>query len=265
KVGDQCLEARNRANSSNLKATKSVRKSPERKCKRKSTSTDMKSIKRQRIMTLADSSSESSAEEEEEAFNESPMPSPPRKTLESDDESPFPPTPKPEETSEKKTEVNKRRKKKLIEKTFKDEKGFFVTEKKYELVTDSDEESPIPSAKSISPPKAINLTSPVKKGSPKKNTKSAAKGSPQKKSGRSPRKGSPQKKKNKRSPSKKKFISNFIHLNISATLIDVTKSNIVDINKNNLSLAITSWSDILNHKDGGSHAWKIFLYTNYLE
>ncbi|KAB7494214.1 DNA polymerase delta subunit 3 [Armadillidium nasatum] len=95
----------------NKKTTKFVKKSPERKCKRKSTSTDMKSIKRQRIMTLADSSSESSAEEEEEAFNESPMPSPPRKTLESDDdddESPFPPTPKPEETSEKKTELQKK-------------------------------------------------------------------------------------------------------------------------------------------------------------
>ncbi|RXG57866.1 DNA polymerase delta subunit 3 [Armadillidium vulgare] len=95
----------------NNKTTNSVKKSPERKCKRKSTSADTKSIKRQRIMTLADSSSESSAEEEEEAFNESPMPSPPRKTLESDeddDESPFPPTPKPEESSEKKTELRKK-------------------------------------------------------------------------------------------------------------------------------------------------------------
>ncbi|KAL7642233.1 UNVERIFIED_CONTAM: hypothetical protein RMT77_006794 [Armadillidium vulgare] len=187
----------------NNKTTKSVKKSPERKCKRKSTSADTKSIKRQRIMTLADSSSESSAEEEEETFNESPMPSPPRKTLESDeddDESPFPPTPKPEESSEKKTEVNKRRKRKLIDKTFKDEKGFFVTEKEYELVTDSDEESPIPSAKSISPPKATIFTSPVKQGSPRKNTK----GSPQKKNMRSPRKGSPQKKKNKKSPAKVK-------------------------------------------------------------
>lgn len=81
---------------------------------------------------------------------------------------------------------------------------FIVTKKEYELVTDSDEENPLPSARSMSSPKASNhTTTPVKRESPRKNERIPAKCSPQKKNGRSPRKGSPQKK-NKKSPTKVK-------------------------------------------------------------
>ncbi|XP_068203325.1 DNA polymerase delta subunit 3-like isoform X2 [Palaemon carinicauda] len=160
------------------------KKSSQKRGKSKHSDDESPIPKRKRIMQLSDS--ESSSEEENEEEEESPIPDPSR--IESDEE--IVPSPVKEEPIKQEYSQNgKPKKKKLVSKTFQDEKGFFVTKKEFVFVTDSEDETEVVKSDQENIPVKKNDQSPQKVSSTK---------SPQKKSVKSPTK-----KNSAKSPSKK--------------------------------------------------------------
>lgn len=163
---------------SKLKTTKPSQK----RGKTKSTEDSEEPVpKRKRIMQLSDS--ESSCDEENEGEEENPFPPspPPEPTrIESDSEEDIPPTPQPESKVDLMKSETRGKKKKLVDKTFMDEDGFFVTKKEYEYVSDSGGEDPLPVKEIVSSQKQVTPPQSSKNASPKKE-ESKTRASPVKK------------------------------------------------------------------------------------
>ncbi|XP_042883956.1 DNA polymerase delta subunit 3-like [Penaeus japonicus] len=156
---------------SKIKTTKVSQK----RGKSKSTDSEEPVPKRKRIMQLSDS--ESSSDEENEGEEESPFPpSPPPEParIESDSEEDIPPTPQPAAKVDLMKGEKRGKRKKLVDKTFMDEDGFFVTKKEYEYVSDSGEEDPLPVKEIVSPKKQATPPQSGKNASPKKGESKAA-------------------------------------------------------------------------------------------
>ena len=130
--------------------------SREKQSKAKTRSRQDDSKKRKRIQVMSDSESDNDEAEEEEKAPVIEEEAPPVSALlESDEEEEIPATPGPETRT--RTGAGRRRVRRLVDKTYMDDKGYMVTKKEYESASESDTEQP--------------EKKPVKKVTPKKHEK----------------------------------------------------------------------------------------------
>merc|ERR1711971_633724 len=147
---EQRKEDEDKAKDSEPEKKKEVPKTVMNKKKNARDSDDSKKRKRIQVMSDRDES-EDEKEEPVEVMEEEVAP-PQAALIESDDDEIIPGTPK----VEKKSKPGRKRVKKLINKTFMDDKGYMVTKKVYESGSETDNE----------PSPVKNPVKPVKKDSP---------------------------------------------------------------------------------------------------